>query len=254
MKQLGLFFLAGVAAFSLSSCSKDSADKAKPLIEVLAPLSPNGEIEAYAGQPLPISIKFVDNVDLKEYKLDIHDDFDGHTHGRVSYEPWSYLEIDALAGNLKTLTKDIQIPTTAAAGKYHLIINCVDKAGNQAEFVEIDLLIKNPDDEQNPTVTVFPPNNVSTININLGQTLTFAGVANDNKRLRKMEVHMHYEPTDAEIFHTDTTFVDSVSNFPFSYAIPVTNSMPTGDYNIEVKLEDAVYNRLTKNIRVKVNP
>ncbi|MCS7073318.1 MAG: DUF4625 domain-containing protein, partial [Bacteroidia bacterium] len=82
MKQLGLFFLAGITAFSLSSCSKDSADKAKPLIQVLSPLETNGEVVAYAGQPLPISVKFVDNVELKEYKIDIHDAFDGHSHGR----------------------------------------------------------------------------------------------------------------------------------------------------------------------------
>src|SRR5690606_19638314 len=77
-----------------SACSKDE-DTEKPVI-VAATI--DDEFIA-AGDELHIDLEITDNEGLKEYKIDIHDDFDGHTHGKTAaYEKFETVIINAISG------------------------------------------------------------------------------------------------------------------------------------------------------------
>lgn len=120
----------------LSSCDDDAPvvkDTTRPEIANVA----FSEVTEPGGT-LVISFDLADNIALGEVRIDIHDDFDGHAHGRLSQkaEPFSYeLILDEMKGE-KTFSvqEHISIPADAATGPYHLQIRYLDAAGNEGEF------------------------------------------------------------------------------------------------------------------------
>lgn len=109
-----------------------------------------------------------DDLELGSYSIDIHDNLDGHGHGRIaspSDDPslirWSsknnytipegYIIYNALHDD------DIEIAANALAGPYHFIVQAVDKAGNATSFqdgstVELEVLITN---DSQPVVNII---------------------------------------------------------------------------------------------------
>ncbi len=89
---LPLFLVAAV----FTSCSEDDdavIDTQKPEIAITEP----HEEDAFApGAELDLIAVFTDNVELGSYKIEIHEDFDSHTHAfnKTSQDlnPWSYEE------------------------------------------------------------------------------------------------------------------------------------------------------------------
>lgn len=129
----------------VSACKKDDdddtpADRAKPVIAVATPA--NGSTVA-AGENLRLSLVVTDDRELGELKIEIHDVFDGHGHGKNS-AVFSYTKTIALSGQNQTVTENILVPADALAGPYHLIINATDRAGSLADFVEIDFSVSSP--------------------------------------------------------------------------------------------------------------
>lgn len=135
-----LVVLLTVTVFTACSDDDDALDTEKPSIMLTEP--ENGE-EFEIGGELHFDIELADNQGLASYKIEIHNNFDGHTHSVVKQEeetPWSYDETVQISGN--PLTHDahehIEIPEGIAEGEYHFGIIVVDAAGNQAEaFADI---------------------------------------------------------------------------------------------------------------------
>lgn len=122
--------------FMLASCDDEApvvVDTTKPEIASVA-FSEQTE----PGGTFVISFDLTDNIALGEVRIDIHNDFDGHAHGRLSQkaEPFSLeLILDEMEGE-KTFSvlEQISIPADAATGPYHLQIRFLDAAGNEGEF------------------------------------------------------------------------------------------------------------------------
>ncbi len=151
---LGLLALAVV----VSACKKDDdkkedpapPDTTKPVIQVQTPAN-NSTIAA--GEVLRLSLVVTDNRELGELKIDLHDAFDGHTHGKTG-GVFAFEKIIRLEGQRQEITENIPIPADALAGPYHLIIRATDRAGNQADFVEIDFNITSPSQPVIKSLTV----------------------------------------------------------------------------------------------------
>lgn len=118
------------------SCKKEKADTEKPEIKVNTPANNAGY---KAGETIVFNSTFKDNVALSEYNIDIHDAA-GHGHGRLMHG-WETKISGELSGIMHIIKKEINIPNDADTGTYHMIVNALDKAGNEAEFVEIDFKI-----------------------------------------------------------------------------------------------------------------
>lgn len=129
----------------LNACKPDAEqpkpDTTKPTIKVLSPAGLDTTVAA--GQVLKAKIEFKDDRALGSTKIEIHNVFDGHGHGKGAATPFSFDTTLNLTGTMQILDFSLGIPGTAVSGPYHLIINCLDKEGNEADFVEIDLLITN---------------------------------------------------------------------------------------------------------------
>lgn len=95
-----------------------------------------------------------DDVMLKSYKIEIHSNFDHHSHGgnsRAVQETvdFSFNRSYDVSGQ-KTAHihhHDIVIPANATAGDYHLMVYCTDAAGNESYIARNIKLSNEVEDE-----------------------------------------------------------------------------------------------------------
>ncbi len=153
-----LLFILPIIVFAFVACNDDDddVDTTKPTIDIKKPAN---ETEFHLGDKIEFECNFTDNVELASYKVDIHNNFDDHTHEHSAQlkseseeeegHPWEYIKEGSLEGASDEVTLEITIPETVvhdgneeevAAGHYHLGVFCLDKAGNEnVVWIEIDI-------------------------------------------------------------------------------------------------------------------
>ena len=102
----------------------------------------------------PFEMDLSDDVMLKSYKIEIHSNFDHHSHGgnsRAVQETvdFSFNRSYDVSGQ-KTAHihhHDIVIPANATAGDYHLMVYCTDAAGNESYIARNIKLSNEVEDE-----------------------------------------------------------------------------------------------------------
>jgi hypothetical protein len=231
--------------FFFYSCS--NKDNTSPESVVLTPENLSTYI---GGEDLYFSAVFSDNEALSEYKIDIHDAFDGHTHGKLIAAPWSLILINKLEGSRKEVELNISIPENVAAGPYHFMVYCVDMAGNQADFVERTIYLKNPEDTILPIVTVNTPQNSQQFT--LGTPIIVNGTAIDNKELQKVEIKLRRLNASNFLFNQNFNLTGEFDTFEVE--IPTTGiSFTSGDYELYVIVYDKVFNTQSNKINIRLN-
>ena len=113
-------------------------DTVKPVITLE---EPHNDDEFDLGTDMHVEGKIVDNSGLAEFKIDIHNANDGHDHGGKTGSEWEFEQTYTISGLEWEFHEDIEIPSTADSGIYHVIIVALDAAGNQSEIVERDVHI-----------------------------------------------------------------------------------------------------------------
>lgn len=136
-------FLAGLL---ISSCSKEDTDLTKPVIERDYPEAyPRNCDTLFRGRSNTIRAAFSDNVELGSFSLNIHHNFDHHTHStemndvcsldpvKEAISPFLYIrEYNIPEGLLYYEGQtELIIPDTIDTGDYHLMIQLTDKSGWQ---------------------------------------------------------------------------------------------------------------------------
>lgn len=149
---LYIFFAAAVMgiAVSMTSCSSDDDDdtkvndKEKP--EIVDGKLPNPiDCQQYKrGETIAFRYTFTDNVELGNFNIEIHNNFDHHTHStsagdcpldakKSPVNPWVYNQDQTIPSGLKSYEAkvDIAIPKDIDPGDYHFMIRVTDKTGWQ---------------------------------------------------------------------------------------------------------------------------
>ena len=133
---LPIISLLAMFVFVFISCDDSDSDTTKPVIELHEPEE---------GQALKIGSEYgvhfemdlSDDVMLKSYMIEIHSNFDHHSHGksRVAGETvdFSFNKSYDISGKKAAHIHhhDIMIPKDATPGDYHLMVYCTDAAGNE---------------------------------------------------------------------------------------------------------------------------
>ncbi|MCI6160483.1 MAG: DUF4625 domain-containing protein [Prevotellaceae bacterium] len=96
------------------------------------------------GDVIPFQFVFTDNAELGEYNIEIHNNFNHHTHSTSAVEcpldakknpvnPWIYNQTYPIPKGQKThkARVDIKIPTGVDTGDYHFMIRLTDQVGHQ---------------------------------------------------------------------------------------------------------------------------
>ncbi|MDR0733779.1 MAG: DUF4625 domain-containing protein [Dysgonamonadaceae bacterium] len=136
MKRKIFFSVCFLAMFAIvwNGCKEDG-DTTRPVINLIEPAEGD---TLQIGDDVHFEAEFSDDEALASYKVNIHPDFDGHTHTRssdgetVDFEKdWSW----TVSGrNTSIHHHEIEIPENATPGDYHLMVYCTDVAGNESHI------------------------------------------------------------------------------------------------------------------------
>lgn len=153
MLKAQLFFILLIIVSVLFSCDKNSdIDTQKPQIEnSFSDAFPLNCDTIYFGESFDLKLLFKDNVELGSYSLDIHNNFDHHSHStdfsecvfipqKEPINPYLLIEdFNIESGQNEYLTNNsISIPNgndigDFDEGDYHLFISLTDKEGWSAQ-------------------------------------------------------------------------------------------------------------------------
>ncbi len=133
---------------TLSACN-DSDDDAKDMTypQILSEgidVTPVDCQQFSRGEILPVCFQLSDDIELGSYNIEIHNNFDHHTHSTSSADcpmdpqkqpehPWVYNQDFSIPNGLQTFNAkhEIAIPTDIDPGDYHFMIRLTDHAGWQ---------------------------------------------------------------------------------------------------------------------------
>lgn len=129
------------------SCHRDKTDIDENKPEILASgneASPKNCNVFIKGTFIPVRLIFSDDVELGSFNIEVHNNFDHHTHSTEHEEctldakkqpvhPWIYNKDFTIPSKLKSykVNIDIPIPADIDEGDYHFMIRLTDKSGWQ---------------------------------------------------------------------------------------------------------------------------
>lgn len=147
MKTLKCVMSIITAAFFFTACSGNSPeiDTEYPVIDIsAADTFPVQCSQITRGQKITFRTKFTDNVELGSYSLDIHHNFDHHTHStevndcvsdpiKKPVNPMLYINSVTISAGQKSYeaVQEISVPQDIDPGDYHFLIRLTDKEGWQ---------------------------------------------------------------------------------------------------------------------------
>lgn len=142
MKQLLIIM---VLALSVSACQTDVPDDVLPAIDMTASGAfPLNCATVYRGESFDFKAVFTDNVELGSYSIEMHHNFDQHTHStdaaqcatdpvKQAVNPFRWIENYTIPARLQRFeaSQTIYIPEEVDTGMYHFMVRVTDAAGWQ---------------------------------------------------------------------------------------------------------------------------
>ena len=142
-----------VMATSVFTACSDSDnplnDTTKPVIDLKSPTE--GQTLAIGSEHgVHFEMDLSDDVMLKSYKIEIHSNFDHHSHDTRAAETTVDFAFNRAFDVSEQKTAhihhhDILIPANATPGDYHLMVYCTDAAGKPGRHALYRLLLGNGD-------------------------------------------------------------------------------------------------------------
>ncbi|MXN93241.1 DUF4625 domain-containing protein [Flavobacterium sp. Sd200] len=147
MKNIKFAAFIMATAFALNSCSSDdsssSIDDVKPAIDTsISGAFPTSCATVRRGSVIPFKALFSDNVALGAYSINIHNNFDHHSHDtevdscpfdaiKTPVNPWTQTLTFTIPVNSKEFTaqQEITVPADIDTGDYHFMIQLTDAQG-----------------------------------------------------------------------------------------------------------------------------
>lgn len=129
-----------ISVLAFFSCDKEDSDTTKPVIDLHEPAEGQALLIG-SEKGVHFEMDLSDDVMLKSYKIDIHNNLDHHSHGGTRAEgeggvPFVFNRSYDVSGkkNVHVHHHDIVIPEDATPGDYHLMVYCTDAAGNETHI------------------------------------------------------------------------------------------------------------------------
>ena len=157
MKRKSIYSLILLCVLSACSSSNDeeTKDMTKPVITDTGITANPIDCQTYRRcETVAVHYVFTDNVELGNYNIEIHHNFDHHTHSTSAVEceqdaaktpvkPWVFNQDYSIPNGQRSYTArvDIPIPADIDPGDYHFMIRLTDKAGWQ-ELKAVAIKIK----------------------------------------------------------------------------------------------------------------
>ncbi|GAA5042614.1 hypothetical protein GCM10011506_45280 [Marivirga lumbricoides] len=203
------------------------------------------------GNSVVLNLRFTDNLNLSQYKIDVHNNFDCHSHSRILGSSWQLLKIENINSNDLSIKEELQVPEDALAGDYHLQILCLDEAGNEADPLIYSIKVENAIDNVPPQISLSEPSS-GTVNITRGEELSFSGSITDNNSLSNGKIEITYkDPKGTEFFPIQEFFPEEQgTEASFDLKLKIPPSATTGKHIFSVIGYDTFNNSSAKVIEV----
>jgi hypothetical protein len=255
---LVLVFLASVSIFGCSDADTekpvltDLSITPSPTIGLVCDLPDSSVIEVLSGDSIAIFMNVSDNELLRQYKIDVHSNFDCHAHAKLETADWAVSEVVELSGTSAQISRSILIPDSATAGTYHLSIQVADHFGNSVKTEIYSLLVSNRSDTIAPVLMVIQPNTLDLV-VSLSDTIPndsiiFIGTVSDNMNLGlegngRLEMR-YWSDSAASIFTLfNQPFLETDgAEFNFGLSARVPPTLTAGGYKFELRAFDGVNN------------
>lgn len=233
-----------IAVMSLSACSSDDDGALDTTAPVITLVEPTQMEEIALGEELHIDALLEDNEGLASYKIDIHNNFDGHTHGRVAShsesQPWTYSKTQNLEAGQQSfdLHEHIDVPLDITPGTYHLGIIVLDEAGNQSEaYVEV-VLGEAHDHEDEISIS-----NLHVEDVTAGSDLHAEADITSTQGIQNINVHIHghgLNPTGNQVnWEVDQNFSNYTGTTAhFHEHLDVPQNATPGEYHLSISVTD----------------
>ncbi len=145
MKNSIFFVLIIAVTFAFLSCDDTVKDDKMPVIDMTGDSAfPQNCVTVYKGESFTFNALFTDNIELGSYSIEMHHNFDHHTHSTSAQEcelgtikapvnPLLFINqysIPAGKTNYSALI-EINIPSDVDTGDYHFMVRLTDKSGWQ---------------------------------------------------------------------------------------------------------------------------
>ncbi|NSW45054.1 MAG: DUF4625 domain-containing protein [Bacteroidales bacterium] len=146
--QLVIFLLSTTIIFFSCNKEKEVIDKQKPNIDFsIQDAFPLNCDTLYFGETFNFKVLFSDNVELGSFSIDIHQNFDHHSHSteattcnsdpiKTPINPYSFIQDYAIPAGLKQYEPNLSITIPANnenglfdEGDYHFLIMLTDQSG-----------------------------------------------------------------------------------------------------------------------------
>jgi len=150
-----VFFLIIVVFFACDDTIKD--DK-MPVIDMTSETAfPKNCGKVYRGESFTFNARFIDNIELGSFSIEMHHNFDHHTHstsaeicelGAIKAPIKPFLFIDQFSIPVSkteySATIEIDIPADVDTGDYHFMVRLTDKSGWQTfEGISVKIMERN---------------------------------------------------------------------------------------------------------------
>jgi len=122
-------------ASPLYSCSEDAEfkDVKAPVITLVSPAE---EAVFSPGDTIHVEAVLEDETGLATWQVTIHENSDGHSHGRLKAAEFAFEKSFDVSGKRVEVSEKIAIPADAETGHYHFIVKAIDQLGNATSFAD----------------------------------------------------------------------------------------------------------------------
>ena len=246
-----LLLLLAVVSLAFFGCKKEDPDTEKPVITSATVNGVDHDIEVNAGATAAFQLTITDNKNLKQWKLDMHDDFDSHSHGKTLVNtPFSTINIYEISGTSVTSNQTITIAADAASGPYHAVLTALDAEGNESNFVELEI---NVVQTGQPVITVTNPDLSAENHLHHGDTIHMAGTITDDVDLEEILIsleeggaHAHGKTGEAPLYEQEWDLTGSSdTSWDFSTLVSegkeiiIPAGAETGTYELVIVAKDS---------------
>jgi hypothetical protein len=246
MKQLIWSLMAFTLIFSSCGEEEEPLDNIKPVIREIKINDEDAhhdghdhgheKFEMASGAATEVEWEVNDDIELSELRMDIHANFDGHSHGKKAgdYELFSWEKIISLSGKLQSGSESIDVPNDILGGPYHLDILLLDKTGNVSESVLIDVMITHP---SQPTFSLKTP--AEPIVAAKGGNFELTGDVVDDEDLEEVIIELIPHDGGDHIFEKEIELKDQVeTTYEVKEMIGIPSDAEAGEYELIIKIKD----------------
>lgn len=216
------FFSLLVLLTLLASCKK--SDITPPTVSSITINDTSNEtLDLAPGDTFVVKAFLSDNVELGQFKIDVHHDFDGHSH-KSTMTRYAEIRINSISGLSYNLEETFIIPDTTASGIYHGTIQALDAEGNVSLPQLFYFNVIRP---EQPTIAMNLP-----VSISAGSVLNIDGL------LSAVAPDAHLTRVDVRVRSTQTGNDLLKQTFNLSGAPTTWNPFTNGNVSVTIPADE----------------